>query len=85
MKVAGRVIQNRNIILNTPEDFEAKYKGHMILITTDHVFGEPDFGHLKRFSIDVYELNTGTYAVQTWLDKHTLRDAIIYALEGAQL
>lgn len=85
MKVAGRVIQNRNITLNTPEDFEATYKGHIISITTDHGFVDPEYDRLKRFNIDVYELNTGSYAVETWKDFHTIRDAIIYSLEGAQL
>lgn len=85
MKVAGKIIQNRNIRENTPDDFEATYKGHVISISTDHGFGEPEYGHLKRFNIDVYVLNTGSYAVETWKDFHTIKDAIRYALEGACL
>lgn len=85
MKVGGRIIQNRNITQKTPDDFEATYKGHIISISTDHGFGEPEYDHLKRFNIDVYELNTGMFAVETWGDFHTIKDAIRYALEGACL
>jgi hypothetical protein len=44
-----------------------------------------DYDHLKRFLIDVVDIKTGMYDVQTYQDLHTVRDAIIYALKGAML
>lgn len=85
MKIAGRVIQNRNIIQNDKDYFEANYKHVKIVITTDHGFGKPDFDHLTRYSIDVYGRENGIYDVEAVKDFHTMKDAIRYALEGACL
>lgn len=84
MKIAGIIIQNRNIITNSPTDFEAKYKKRTIYITTNHNHGKPIEKHLKRFDIDVI-CDKGSYEVQSYQDLHTIRDAIIYALKGACL
>lgn len=85
MKVAGRIIQNRNIIQNDPDYFEANYKHVTIFITTNHGFGKPKYKHLTRYSIDVYGRNNGIYDMQSWEDCHDMKDAIKHALEGACL
>ena len=85
MKVAGCIIQERNIEVNKEELFVAKYKGKSIYITTDCDFGKPQYEHLKRCLVDVIDIKTGMYDVQSYGDFHTIRDAIIYALKGACL
>ena len=85
MKVSGCIIQKRQIIDHTENLFNANYKGKRIYISTDHGFGKPQYDHLKRFLIDVVDIKTGMYDVQTYQDLHTVRDAIIYALKGAML
>jgi len=85
MKISGCIIQNRQIIDHTEELFNANYKGKEIRITTDHGFGKPQYDHLKRFLIDVVDIKTGMYDVQSYQDCHTIRDAIFYALKGAML
>lgn len=62
MKIGQLVIQERNIITNTEEQFDATYKGKEIHITTDHGFGIPKYDHLKRYCIDVIDKN-GMYDV----------------------
>ena len=85
MKVSECIIQERQIIDHTENLFNANYKGKRIYISTDHGFGKPQYDHLKRFLIDVVDIKTGMYDVQTYQDLHTVRDAIIYALKGAML
>lgn len=85
MKVAGCIIQKRQIIDHTQNLFNANYKGKRIYISTEHRFGKSQYDHLKRFSIDVVDIKTGMYDVQTYEDLYTMRDAIIYALNGAML
>lgn len=85
MKVAGCIFRNKFIEVNSSEEFIATYKGLRFVITTDHGFGEPEFEHLKRFNIDVYEVDCGIAAVSTWKDFHSIREAIIYALKGSTL
>ena len=85
MKVSGIVIQNRNISINTENDFQATYKGKRIVISTNHGFGKPKYDHLKRYIIDVKDIKTGMYDVQSYEDFHTMRDAIRSALIGACL
>lgn len=85
MKVSGCIIQKRQIIDHTENLFNANYKGKRIYISTEHGFGKPQYGHLKRFLIDVVDIKTGMYDVQSYQDCHTVRDAIIYALKGAML
>ena len=84
MKVSEAVIQNRNIKVSTEKDFEATYKGHSIYISSDHGFGKARYNHLTRFNIDVKGAD-GLYAVQSYEDFHTIKDAIRYALKGACL
>mgnify|MGYP001594695836 CR=1 FL=1 len=83
MKVSEAVIQNRNISVNTENDFNATYKGREINITTSHGYGKPEYNHLKRYDITVTFL--GSYEVNTWQDLHSMKDAIRYALKGACL
>jgi hypothetical protein len=85
MKVSGCVIQEKNIAVNTSESFEATYKGKRIYITTDHGFGESKYPLCKRFLIDVVDIKTGMYDVQSYQDHQKIRDALIYALKGAML
>ena len=85
MRIGLAVIQNRNIIESTKDNFEATYKGKRIIISTNHGFGKPKYDHLERFNIDVIDIKTGMYDVETYEDFHEIRDAIRYALEGAML
>jgi hypothetical protein len=85
MKIGQAVIQDRNIIESSEDSFEATYKGKRILISTNHGFGKPIYDHLKRFNIDVIDIKTGMYDVETYEDFHEIRDAIRHALQGAML
>lgn len=85
MKISGLVIQNRNISVDTENDFIAKYKGKEIIISTDHGFGKPKYDHLKRFNIDVIDIESGMKDVQTYEDFHNIKDAIRCALKGSLL
>lgn len=85
MKISGAIIQNKNISINSENDFVATYKGKEIIISTNHGFGKPKYNHLKRYNIDVIDISTGMIDVQSYEDFHTMRDAIRYALKGACL
>ena len=85
MKISGAIIQQRNIIVSSENEFQATYKGKEIYISTEHSLGKPKYDHLKRFNIDVQDMNTGMYDVQTYEDCHEINDAIRYALKGACL
>lgn len=85
MRVSGCVFQTRCIENYTDDDFEAKYKGKRIVISTSHGFGKPKYEHLKRFVIDVIDIKTGLKDVDSYEDFHDIRDAIRYALVGACL
>ena len=85
MKISGAIIQQRNIIVSSENEFQATYKGKEIYISTEHSLGKPKYDHLKRFNIDVQDMNTGMYDVQTYQDFHDINDAIRYALKGACL
>ena len=85
MKISGAIIQKRNIIVSSKNEFQATYKGKEIYISTEHSLGKPKYDHLKRFNIDVQDINTGMYDVQTYQDFHEINDAIRYALKGACL
>ena len=56
MKISTLVIQNRNISVNTENDFVATYKGKEIIISTNHGFVKPKYDHLKRYNIDVIDI-----------------------------
>jgi len=85
MKISGCIIQKRQILDNTPELFNANYKGKRIYISTDHGFGKPKYDHLKRYNIDVLDIKSDMYDVQTYEDHHTMEDAIRSALKGCCL
>ena len=85
MKISGLIIQSRNIRVNTENDFDADYKGKNIVISTDHGFGKPKYDYLKRFMIDVIDIETGMVDVQTYEDFHEVKDAVRSALKGACL
>lgn len=87
MKIAGCIFQKRKIRSNTPDLFDADYKGHNFYITTGHGFGEPENEDLKRFNIDVVDNDAESFAtvVETYEDYETIEEAIKSALEGAML
>lgn len=85
MKISGVIIQERNISENTNSDFVATYKGKSITISTNHGLGKPKYDHLKRYNIDVIDIKSGMYDVQSYEDLHEMRDAIRLALKGACL
>lgn len=78
MKIGGRVIQGRNIQINTPEQFLATYKKHVISV----LFVKS--GHTNEYNLDVRN-DRGIVAVQIPIQRCTIRDAIIEALNGAKL
>lgn len=84
MKISGAIIQNRFIEENTETTFMARYKGHTVYVSSDHGHGEPKWDHLTRYTIEVTD-KRGCYAVNTYDDFHTMKDAIRYALKGACL
>jgi hypothetical protein len=85
MKIAGCVIKKSQIIDNTLALFNAKYKGKRIYISKDHGFGKAKYPHLSRFLIDVKDIKTGMYDVQTYQDFEHIDEAIEYALREAML
>ena len=85
MKIAGCVIQKRQILDNTLALFNANYKGKRIYISKDHGFGKAKYPHLSRFLIDVVDIETGMYDVQAYQDFEHIDEAIEYALKEALL
>ena len=85
MKISGSIIQTRSIVVSSENEFHAIYKGREIYISTEHALGKPKYDHLKRFNIDVQDMKSGMYDVQTYEDFHDIKDAIRYALKGACL
>lgn len=85
MKVSGCVFQSRNIKQYDSNNFYATYKGKSFHITTDHGLGKPKYNYFKRFNIDVIDIETGMYDVQTYEDCHDIKDAIRHALYGAMI
>ncbi len=85
MKIAGRIIQNRNIRDNTKDMFDATYKGMDIYISTDHGYGKAKHKHLTRYYITVFSPESGIYDYQGWEDCHNMDDAIREALTGSGL
>lgn len=85
MKISGCIIQNRQILDSTEDLFNANYKGKRIYISSDHGHGKAKYEHLKRSHIDVLDIKTDSYDVQSYQDCHTIQDAIRFALKGACL
>jgi hypothetical protein len=85
MKIAGCIIQNRQILDNTLALFNANYKGKRIYISKDHNLGKPKYPQLSRFMIDVVDAKTGMHDVQTYQDFEHIDEAIVYALKEAML
>lgn len=84
MKISQAIIQNRNISKNTPELFEAVYKGHYIVVNDDHGHGIAKHMHLTRYEITVTNKNRRVVFSDVF-DCHTRKDAIRKALKGANL
>lgn len=85
MKIAGCIIQKKNIMEFSKEIFHATYKGKNIYISSNHGFGKAKYDHLTRFNIEVKDLKCDMLDVDAYEDFHTIQDAIRYALEGACL
>jgi hypothetical protein len=80
MKIGGRIIQEKNINVNTENAFSATYKQHFINVMLHKTFK----GENPEWDIDVRHYNGGI-AASTIVKRCTIRDAIIYALDGALL
>ena len=80
MKVGGRIIQNKNILVKTDKTFSATYKKHYIEISLH----KKEEGSNPEWSCDVWHFN-GSYAVQAIVQRCTIYDAIVYSLDGALL
>lgn len=85
MKIAGCIIQNRNIIESNQHTFHAIYKGKSIYVSSKHGFGKARYGHLTRFYILVIDVKTEICDVDMYEDCHDIREAIRVALKGACL
>jgi hypothetical protein len=80
MKIAGKVIQNRNIRVNNKRGFSAHYKGYLIDVC---IYAEFERAN-PEFTVIVIAPN-GSYACNTRVRRCQIRDAIIYALEQSGL
>lgn len=85
MRIGEAIIQNRNIDINTKNEFYATYKGKKIHVSASHGFGEAKEYWLTRFNIDVIDIKSGMKDVETYEDCHDIREAIRCALKGACL
>ena len=85
MKISGCVFQKRQILDSNLGLFNANYKGKRFYISTEHGFGKAVYPKDRRFLIDVVDIKTGMYDVQTYGDFEHIDEAIEYALKGACL
>ena len=83
MKIGNSIIQSRNIIVNTADNFECRYKGKDIHITTEHAHGKSIQNGYYRYSIVVF--GDRGYDVNTYEDLSSINQAIKYALLSAKL
>ncbi|WP_380866434.1 hypothetical protein [Sphingobacterium corticis] len=85
MKIGNRIIQNRMIEVNTPDHFEAKYKGLHIYVSSDHGYGKSADPCLTRYWMEIWNWENGICDCQTWEDCRDIKEAIYKAIEGACL
>ena len=81
----GTVIQERLIKKNTDKEFFAVYRDKEISITTDHDYGRARYNGQARYDVIVQDLKTGNIEVNTLHDTSSMKEAIKFALKGAQL
>lgn len=83
MKIAGRIIQDRNIFENDSETFFAKYKGHEI---HSSIFRRNDKAN-DEFSYSIIKLNhrDNKNVCSGILQRCDIRDVIIHALNEGDL
>lgn len=81
MKIGGRIIQDSNIESNTEFIFQATYKKHYINVSLIKSGGR---NSNNEYDIDVRHFDGG-FAVMAIITRCSIRDAIIYALDGAML
>lgn len=81
----GTVIQERLIKKNTDKEFFAVYRDKEISITTDHDYGRARYDSQTRYDVVVQDLKTGNIEVNTVHDTSSMKEAIKFALKGAQL
>lgn len=79
-KNGRRIIQDKNISINTSDKFSATYKKHYVEISLH----KKEKGSNPEWNCDVWHFNGG-FAVQTIVQRCNIRDAIVYALDGACL
>jgi len=85
MKIGKRIIQNRNINVNTKNTFDAHYKGLHIYVSDDHGHGVAKGIGLTRYWMEVWNWENGICDCQTWEDCKDIKEAIYKAFEGACL
>lgn len=78
MKVGGRILQNKNIKVHSEYCFDATYKSHYIYIRRIST------GHTNEYYVEVFD-STGSKAVMAVTKRCCIHDAIVYALDGAEL
>lgn len=83
MKIGGRIIQNKRIMINNDCSFKATYKSHHISVDLVKL-GAPN-----KYDIAVRNLKEKdsrvNIEVEQFVKRFTIRDAIIYALDRAKL
>lgn len=85
MQIENARIRNNKIQVNTSDHFEATYKNREIYINTDHGFGEASHPDLKRFFIEVWEIESGMHDYDGYIDLPNMYEAIKEALTGSCL
>ena len=81
----GTVIQERLIKRHTDKEFFGVYRDKEISITTDHDYGRAKYNGHTRYDMVVQDLKTGNIEVNTLHDGPNMKEAIKFALKGAQL
>ena len=81
----GTVIQERLIKRNTDKEFFAIYRDKEISINTDHDYGRAMYDGQTRYDVVVQDLKTGNIEVNSIYDGSSMKEAIKFALKGAQL
>lgn len=81
MKVAGKVIQDRNIFENTEDKFDAIYKNQRIIVEMIQL---PKRGN-PTFEFYIFGNKNGENKTNGSVQRCNIKDALIYALKQAGL
>lgn len=79
MKIGGRIFRTDKINSNTEYLFDAYYKKHRV-----YVEFIKDNGGMKDFNVEVID-ESGMLACDSIVTRCSIRDAVIYALNGAMI